>query len=68
MAKKGLPAQGVQFSYKANVATAGKYDLWLREGYEFVRAPLDWRVNGGEWSSLGCSNPPTGDSDRRLQS
>jgi glycosyl hydrolase family 2 len=52
VARKGLPAEGIQFSYKANVATAGRYDLWLREGFEFVRAPLDWRADGGKWVEM----------------
>ena len=28
------------------------HDVWARIGYEFVRSPFDWRIDGGEWKPV----------------
>ncbi len=48
-----MPEGGMALSYEANAPMAGSYELWLRLGFEGVRAPLQWRVNGGEWTRFG---------------
>jgi beta-galactosidase len=37
-------------SYKFNLKSAGKHEIWNRVGFEFVRSPFEWRVDGGEWN------------------
>jgi hypothetical protein len=41
------------FSYDFEVAYGAEYLLWVRLGMEWVRAPLDWRIDGGEWKTYG---------------
>ncbi len=43
---------GLQLSYDFTAPAAGEYTLWLHLGLEFVRAPLEWRVGGGEWRTV----------------
>ena len=31
---------------------AGNYAVWDRVGYERVRSPFDWRVDGGAWTTI----------------
>ena len=50
--KAGLPAGGFRLAYEFEAEAAGKYELWARIGFENVRAPLDWRIDGGEWSTV----------------
>ena len=50
---------GREMSYTLNIPAAGDYNVWLHLGLEFVRAPLSWRIDGGEWreikpTDLGC--------------
>jgi hypothetical protein len=45
-------AEGVLVDYACDVKTAGNYAVWARIGYEFVRSPFDWRLDGGEWKSV----------------
>ena len=45
-----VPQNGLVMSYKFNTAKAGNYQIWNRVGYEFVRSPFEWRVNGGAWN------------------
>jgi beta-galactosidase len=45
-----LPAAGGMLSYKFNLKTAGKHEIWNRVGFEFVRSPFEWRVDGGQWN------------------
>ena len=40
-------------SYKIDAPRAATYQIWNRIGYEFVRSPFDWRVDNGEWHSVG---------------
>jgi beta-galactosidase len=43
-----LPAGGGLLSYKFNLKDAGKHEIWNRVGFEFVRSPFEWRMDGGE--------------------
>lgn len=44
-----IPADGVMLSYPFHAAAAGQREVWARIGYEFARAPFDWRIDGGDW-------------------
>jgi hypothetical protein len=44
------PADGVLVDYAFDAQAAAEYELWARIGYEFVRSPFDWRLDGGPWS------------------
>lgn len=50
---RDLPAEGGFLKYRFTVTRAGRYEVWNRIGYEFVRSPFDWRLDGGTWRRLG---------------
>jgi beta-galactosidase len=43
-----IPADGILLTYEFE-ASAGTYEAWNRVGFENIRAPFRWRVNGGPW-------------------
>ncbi len=47
---KVVPDDGIVLSYKINTPKDAKYEVWNRIGYEFVRSPFEWRIDGGEWA------------------
>ncbi len=47
---KELPEGGGMLSYKFNLKGAGQHEIWNRVGFEFVRSPFEWRVDGGAWN------------------
>lgn len=51
-AQKRTPAEGFQLAYSFDVPSAGQYDFWARIGYEWVRTPFEWRVDGGDWQKV----------------
>lgn len=53
------PAEGVTFGYTVDIADAGRYALWARVGFEWVRANLEVRFDGGEWLSMPCDDTTT---------
>lgn len=56
--KEGIPDGGA-LSYKLNVQQPGDYHLWLRIGMEFIRASTQWRIDGGEWKTIGPNDLST---------
>jgi len=46
------PKEGILLGYEVQVPSAGRYEVWNRIGFEFVRSPFDWRVDGGEWKTI----------------
>ncbi|MCL2349837.1 MAG: hypothetical protein FWC50_16425, partial [Planctomycetaceae bacterium] len=32
-------------------STAGTFELWNRVGFEYVRSPFEWRIDGGDWKT-----------------
>jgi len=44
-----IPEGGATLLYRFEREAAGAADVWAHLGYEFVRAPFDWRVDGGDW-------------------
>ena len=49
---KEAPADGVQITYNFRTSQAAHDEIWARLGYEYVRSPFDWRLDGGEWKSV----------------
>ena len=47
-----LPSEGLAVAYDFEAKEAGKYELWIRLGFEFVRPPLEWRVDDGAWGEI----------------
>jgi hypothetical protein len=50
--EKEAPAEGVLLDYAFETATTGDHEVWARIGYEFVRSPFDWRLDGGEYKRV----------------
>jgi beta-galactosidase len=48
-----VPEGGFVLAYALDVPQAGQYELWARIGMEWVRAPLEWRLDEGEWTRSG---------------
>ena len=50
-----LPAEGLTLRYALNAPSAGTYAAWARVGFEWVRAPLEWRVTDAKGTSSAWS-------------
>ncbi len=48
-----VPAEGVLIRYPFRVDRAGSFEVWDRVGFEFARSPFAWRVDGGDWATVG---------------
>ncbi len=48
-----VPKEGLFLSYDFSVEKEGEYDIWTRIGYEWVRAPFEWRIDEDEWKEIG---------------
>jgi hypothetical protein len=44
-----IPEDGLVVSHPFAVKSGGTFTLWNRVGFEAVRTPFEWRVDGGEW-------------------
>src|SRR5947199_709448 len=51
--EKQVPDEGVRIDYPFTLRKEGKYEVWNRVGYEFVRSPFAWRIDGGDWVTSG---------------
>lgn len=47
-----VPEEGVILTYPFTAAAAGGYQVWDRIGYEFVRSPFDWSIDGKPWTRI----------------
>nr|CAX69033.1 Glycoside hydrolase, family 2, Beta-galactosidase [uncultured bacterium] len=47
-----VPEEGVRISYKFQTPAAATYEIWNRIGFEFVRSPFEWRLDGGAWTEV----------------
>lgn len=45
------PKEGILLSYDFEAPSPGRYEIWNRVGFEFVRSPFDWRLDNGEWKT-----------------
>src|SRR5262249_50764363 len=39
--------------YDFTLEKSGAYEVWVRIGYEFVRSPFRWKIDGGEYTTVG---------------
>ena len=46
------PPGGALLSYDFQAPSAGRYEVWNRIGFEFVRSDFDWRIDDGPWSTI----------------
>ena len=46
---KDVPADGALLSYTFKAEQPGQYEVWARLGYETIKTPFEWHVDGGEW-------------------
>ena len=46
------PADGVTIRYPFTIAKAASYEIWNRVGFEFARSPFQWRLDGGDWTTV----------------
>lgn len=46
------PPEGILLGYDFEAPAAGRYEVWNRIGFEFVRSPFDWRVDRSEWKTI----------------
>ncbi len=50
-----LPDEGYLVEYDMDVEEAGEYTLWLRVGFEWIRANVSWRIDEGAWTTVGIA-------------
>jgi hypothetical protein len=60
--EKLIPEAGAVFTYRLAAGGGGgggggRRAVWARIGFEFARAPFEWRVNGGEWNKIAPETP-----------
>ncbi|MFG0250668.1 MAG: glycoside hydrolase family 2 TIM barrel-domain containing protein [Phycisphaeraceae bacterium JB051] len=48
-AKNQIPKRPWELSYSFDVKRAGDYALWFRIGFEWVRAPFEYKLDDGVW-------------------
>lgn len=51
-ATRSVPTEGVRITQAFAAPSAGKYEVWNRIGFEFVRSAYEWRVDEGAWSTV----------------
>jgi beta-galactosidase len=51
--ERQVPSGGIVMAHKFAVTKEGAYEVWDRVGFEFVRSPIQWRIDGGEWATVG---------------
>ncbi len=47
-----LPDEGMVFGYRFVAASTAEYEVWARIGFERVRSPFQWRLDGGAWRTV----------------
>ncbi len=47
-----FPEEGALLAYRFRIARPGRYEVWNRIGYEFVRSLYEWRLDGGGWGPV----------------
>ena len=49
--EKAVPDDGILLEYPFTAPKTGRYEVWNRIGFEFVRSPFDWRIDDGAWQT-----------------
>ena len=47
--EQALPDDGILLEYPFRAAKQGRYEIWNRIGFEFVRSPFEWRLDDEAW-------------------
>ncbi len=50
--QKVVPVGGALVTYDFPISAAGSREVWARIGYEFARAPFEWRIDSGPWTKV----------------
>jgi len=48
-----VPGDGALLQYAFTIAKDARYEVWSRIGFEFARSPFAWRIDGGDWATVG---------------
>jgi beta-galactosidase len=57
--EKEVPADGILLNYDFPSPKAGRYEVWNRVGFEFVRSAFEWRLDDGPWQTASPTNLTT---------
>ncbi|MBM4031369.1 MAG: hypothetical protein FJ291_06230, partial [Planctomycetes bacterium] len=49
--EKEVPPEGGLLEYAFPAPRDASYEVWMRIGFEFVRSPFEWRIDGGDWAT-----------------
>jgi len=52
-----FPNEGLTLGYTFDAAKAGDFDVWAHLGFEKIRTPFSWRIDGGQWAQSGPTAP-----------
>jgi hypothetical protein len=47
--EKEVPDEGIRLDYAFHCPKAGRYEVWDRVGFEFVRSAFEWRLDERPW-------------------
>jgi beta-galactosidase len=50
--EKETPPEGILIKYDFTIKKESKYEVWNRIGFEFVRTPFAWRIDGEDWTTV----------------
>jgi len=50
--ERRVPDDGILLDYAFQCQEAGHYEVWNRLGFEFVRSPFEWRLDGQQWRKV----------------
>lgn len=54
---KQVPDDGLPLNYSFTAPKDATYALWMHLGFESIRAPFDWRIDNGVWSTVSPDAP-----------
>ena len=54
-----VPDNGILLNYAFPSPKAGRYEVWNRVGFEFVRSPFEWRLDDGPWQMASSTDLTT---------
>ena len=57
--EKKVPAEGFLMQYPFTLEQGGPRQVWIRLGFEFARAPLEWRIDAGAWKTIASGELTT---------
>jgi beta-galactosidase len=57
--ERRVPDEGILLDYAFMSQKAGRYEVWNRVGFEFVRSPFEWRLDEGPWQKASPENLTT---------